>query len=100
MDKAERPINEKLAADLFTKAHLELGFKQDWLAGQIGMSTRHLQDVEYGEKEPSAAIFLRCLEVTNPKLFQAIKQFIRTPVSRPEAAAAVYFPAGAGEFAR
>ncbi|MBI5683473.1 MAG: hypothetical protein HZC54_00200 [Verrucomicrobia bacterium] len=99
MDKAGRLINEKLAADLFSKAHLEMGFKQDWLAGEIGISTRHVQDVEYGEKEPSAAIFLGCLKVTNPKLFQAVKQFIRTPTPRPQTAAVVSFPVGAGEFA-
>ena len=99
MARVENSTNGKLAADLFAKAHLEFGFKQDWLATQIGISTRHVQDVEYGQKEPSAAIFLKCLEVLKPELFQEVKRFIRTPLPQPAATADASLPLGRPEFA-
>lgn len=92
--------HKKLAADLFAKARLEFGITHDDLAGRIGICGRHAQHVEYGDRQPSAAIFLSCLEVMNPKLFNEIKRFIRTPMPQTVATGDGPLPLGGTELAQ
>lgn len=43
--------------------HLELG--QVEFSKELGIGLRHLQAVEYGEKQPSRALLLKCLRQAN-----------------------------------
>lgn len=90
MASKENAKHKKLSADLFAKARSDFGFTYDDLAERIGITGRHAQHVEYGDREPSAAIFLRCLEEINPQLVKDIVRFIRTP--KPQLATAASEP--------
>jgi transcriptional regulator with XRE-family HTH domain len=83
MASKENSKHKKVSADLFAKARNEFGFTYESLAERIGITGRHAQHVEYGDRQPSAAIFLRCLEETNPELFRELIRFIRTPRLQP-----------------
>jgi transcriptional regulator with XRE-family HTH domain len=73
--------NGAAVAWLILSVRQRMGMNQEQMAELLGVEgVRYYQDLEYGQKQPSLALFLRVLALSEAPVCQELHQRLRWPV--------------------